>query len=212
MSTSDTRPRTRKTPEQRAGEINDAAIAIAREKGLSALTLRAVASRAGVAPGLVSHYASSMDELVARTFRELTASELDDVRTQAETESEPAARVARMISTVLSSDHDDITLVWVDAWSLGRGSAALSVAIDEQMSAWQSFIAQLIEEGRNSGVFRTDDTDAVAWQILAMIDGIAAHALTRRTDAALFAARLAQACETLVGAAPGKIAEHLPTR
>ena len=33
-----------------------------------------------------------------------------------------------------------------------------------------------------------------------------------RTDAALFAARLAQACETLVGAAPGKIAEHLPTR
>ena len=212
MSTSEVRPRTRKSPQQRSGEIHDAAISLAREQGLSALTLRAVAARAGVVPGLVAHYASSMDELVARTFRELTASELDDVRTQAERESEPVARMARMISTVLSSDHDDITLVWVDAWSLGRGSAALSAAIDEQMSAWQSFIAQLIEEGRRSGVFRTDETDAVAWQILAMIDGIAAHALTRRTDAALFAARLAQACETLVGAVPGSIGAHLPVR
>lgn len=209
MSTSDVRPRTRKSPQQRSGEIHDAAIALAREEGLSALTLRAVAARAGVVPGLVAHYASSMDELVARTFRELTASELDDVRTHAETEAEPAARMAGMIATVLSSDHDDVTLVWVDAWSLGRGSAPLSVAIDEQMSAWQSFIAQLIEDGRRTGVFRTDDTDAVAWQILAMIDGIAAHALTRRTEAALFAARLAQACETLVGAAPGTIGEHL---
>lgn len=209
MSTPDVRPRTRKSPQQRSGEIHDAAVSLAREEGLSALTLRAVAARAGVVPGLVAHYASSMDELLARTFRELTASELDDVRAQTETEAEPAARMARMISTVLSSGHNDVTLVWVDAWSLGRGSAALSVAIDEQMAAWQSFIARIIEDGRAAGVFRTEDTDAVAWQILAMIDGIAAHALTRRTDAALFAARLAQACETLVGAAPGAIGEHL---
>ena len=209
MSTSGTRPRTRKSPQQRSGEIHDAAISLAREAGLSALTLRAVAARAGVVPGLVAHYASSMDDLIARTFRELTESELDDVRTQAATETEPAARMARMIATVLSSDHDDVTLVWVDAWSLGRGSAALSVAIDAQMNAWQSFIAQIIQDGRRTGAFRTEDTDAVAWQILAMIDGISAHALTRRTDVAPFAARLAQACETLVGAAPGAIGEHL---
>ena len=212
MSTPDVRPRTRKSPQQRSAEIHDAAIALAREQGLSALTLRAVAARAGVVPGLVAHYASSMDDLVARTFRELAASELDDVRTRSETEDGPSAQLARMISTVLSSDHDEVTLVWVDAWSLGRGSAALSIATDEQMSAWQSFIAQLIDDGHRTGEFRTDDTDAVAWQILAMIDGISAHALTRRTDAATFAARVAQACETLVGAPTGAIGKHLPTR
>ncbi|WP_460796162.1 TetR/AcrR family transcriptional regulator [Microbacterium sp. GXF0217] len=212
MSTPDVRPRTRKSPQQRSGEIHDAAIALAKEEGLSALTLRAVAARAGVAPGLVAHYASSMDELVARTFQELTASELDDLRARTAVETEPVARMARMISTVLSSGHADITLVWVDAWSLGRGSATLSAAIDEQMNAWQSLIAEIIEVGRLTGAFRTDDTEAVAWQILAMMDGIASHALTRRTDAALFAVRLAQACETLVGAAPGAIGEHLPGR
>ncbi|MFB7249775.1 TetR/AcrR family transcriptional regulator [Microbacterium sp. NPDC056234] len=212
MSTPHARPRTRKSPQQRSGEIHDAALALAREEGLSALTLRAVAARAGVAPGLVAHYASSMDDLIARTFRELTASELDEVRTRAETEAEPAARMARMISAVLSSDHDDVTLVWVDAWSLGRRSATLAVAIDEQMNAWQLFIADIIRDGTRSEIFRTDDADAVAWQILATIDGISAHALTRRTDASPFALRLAQACETLVGAAAGAIGDHLPSR
>lgn len=209
MSTPGTRTRTRKSPQQRSAEIHDAAVAIAREDGLSALTLRAVAARAGVAPGLVAHYADSMDDLVVRTFRELVASELEEVRAEVALAGDPAARLARMIATVLNSGHDDITLVWVDAWSLGRGSAALGAAIDEQMGAWQAFIAEIILDGRADGVFRTDDPGAVAWQILAMIDGSAAHALTRGTDAATFAVRLAQACETLVGAEPGIIGAAL---
>jgi AcrR family transcriptional regulator len=209
MSTSGARPRTRKSPQQRSAEIHEAAIMLAQEAGLSALTLRAVAARAAVAPGLVAHYASNMDDLVVRTFRELTTSDLNDVRAKTEIVSDPAARMARMIATVLSSEHNGVTLVWVDAWSLGRGSAALSVAIDEQMNAWQSFIAQIIAHGKSTGTFQTDHTDAVAWQILAMIDGVSAHALTRRTDGARFAERLAQACETLVGAAPGIVGQHL---
>jgi AcrR family transcriptional regulator len=209
MSTPGTRIRTRKSPQQRSAEIHDAARDIAREDGLSALTLRAVAARAGVAPGLVAHYAESMDELVVQTFRELVASELDEVQAEVAVVEEPQARMARMIATVLGGDHDDITLVWVDAWSLGRGSAALGAAIDEQMAAWQVFISGLILEGAAEGVFRTDDAGAVAWQILAMIDGLSAHALTRGTDAAAFAVRLAQACETLVGATPGAIASRL---
>ncbi|WP_243229372.1 TetR/AcrR family transcriptional regulator [Microbacterium sp. CIAB417] len=211
MATSPARTRTRKSPAQRSGEIHDAALGLAREQGLSALTLRSVAARAGVASGLVAHYATSMDDLIARTFRELTAGELDDVRRQADASDDAAGRMAVLIATVLGRDHDDITLVWVDAWSLGRGSAALSAAIDEQMQAWQSYIAGIIRDGRIAGMFAVDDEEAVAWQILAMIDGLSAHALTRGTDAALFAARLAQACETLVGAAAGTIVSRLPS-
>lgn len=217
MSTPGTRTRTRKSPQQRSAEIHDAAVEIARQDGLSALTLRSVAARAGVAPGLVAHYAASMDDLVAHTFRELVASELDEVRAEVEQVDGPAARLARMIATVLSSEHDDITLVWVDAWSLGRGSDLLGAAIDEQMGAWQAFIDGIIRQGRAEGVFRaetgdevgTDESGAVAWQILAMIDGLSAHALTRGTDAATFSRRLAQACETLVGAQPGAITSRL---
>ncbi|MEV7632537.1 TetR family transcriptional regulator C-terminal domain-containing protein [Microbacterium sp. NPDC089318] len=212
MSTPAARTRTRKSPQQRSAEIHDAALAVARAEGLSALTLRSVASRAGVASGLVAHYVENMDELVARTFRELVGAELDEVKAEVALVDPPHARMARMIETVLDSSHNDITLIWVDAWSLGRGSAALAEAIEEQMAAWQTFIAEVIDEGRDAGLFSTDDSSAISWQILAMIDGIAAHALTRRTDAAAFAARLAQACETLVGARAGTIVAELSPR
>jgi hypothetical protein len=150
-----------------------------------------------------------MDGLVATVFTDLTGAELSDVRARVEASSDPAVQLATLFATVLGHDHEDVTLVWVDAWSLGRGNAPLSAAIDEQMDAWRAFLAGVVRAGRTAGLFTTDDPDAVAWQILAMIDGISAHALTRGTDPAPFTARLAQACETLVGAAPGTVTAHL---
>lgn len=47
--------RVRKSPEERRADVHGAARAIALESGLSAVTQRAVAERAGVAPGLVTH-------------------------------------------------------------------------------------------------------------------------------------------------------------
>jgi AcrR family transcriptional regulator len=58
---------TRRSAAERVAQIADAARAIAIESGLSAVTLRAVASEVGVAPALVAHYAPSMDDLVADT-------------------------------------------------------------------------------------------------------------------------------------------------
>ena len=52
MSSTSMKVRTRKSPAERSAEILAAATVLAREQGLSALTLRAVAERAGVASGL----------------------------------------------------------------------------------------------------------------------------------------------------------------
>ncbi|AMB59851.1 TetR/AcrR family transcriptional regulator [Microterricola viridarii] len=205
MSTPPPRVRTRKPPAQRSAEIFAAACALAREGGLSTLALRAVAQRAGVAPGLVAHYGSGMDNLVAAVFSELVANELVEVQTWVDTGTSSAQRLALLIDTVLGGDRDDLTLVWVDAWSLGRHNPALSVAIDTQMNAWHALLAEIITEGRRTGEFTTDDPDAIAWQLLGMLDGLSAHALARGTDSAPFIERLASAAELLVGAKPGAV-------
>lgn len=201
--------RTRKSPGERSAQIRAAASALARDAGLTALTLRAVAQRAGVASGLVAHYTASMDELVAAAFVDLVGGELDDVRALVEAAGDPASRLATLFRTVLDGDRDDITLVWVDAWSRSRDNPVLSTAIDEQMARWQALIAGIVRDGCRGDAFATDDADAVAWQLLAMMDGLSAHALARGADPAVFARRLAQAAETLIGARPGALVAAL---
>lgn len=195
--------RTRKSPAERAAEIRLSAMALAREHGLTALTLRSVAERAGVTPALVAHYSPSMDALVAEVFADVVGEELADVRTVVS--GTPGQRLARLFATILGDGRDDVTLVWVEGWAQARRNPALAAAIDEQMAAWQAFVAEIIADGCRDGEFTTDDPDAVAWQLLGMIDGLAAHALARGTGSAPFVARLARASEVLVGAEPGAV-------
>ncbi|MDL9978570.1 TetR/AcrR family transcriptional regulator [Microbacterium sp. ASV49] len=195
--------RTRKTPAARAAEIRTAAADLAREQGLAALTLRAVAERAGVASGLVAHYTESMDDVVAEAFADVVGAELADVRTIVA--DAPERRLALLFDAILGGDRRDVTLVWVEAWAQARRNPALSGAIDEQMAAWQVFVAEIISDGSRGGVFATEDPDAVAAQLLAMMDGLAAHAMARGADPAPFVARLARASEVLLGAEPGTV-------
>jgi AcrR family transcriptional regulator len=58
----------------------DGAEDILREEGYAALTSRAVAERIGVKQRLVYYYFSTMDELIAETFRRLSVRELERMR------------------------------------------------------------------------------------------------------------------------------------
>ena len=153
--------------------------AIALDDGLAALTLRAMAARAGVTPALVAHYHPAMDELVAATFVGVVSAEVEDVRAILSAEAGPTAQLAALIETLLNGSRDDVTVVWVEAWALGRRNDALAAAVREQMDAWRDVIASVIRTGVASGDFHADDPAAVAWQLLGMIDGLNAQALVR---------------------------------
>jgi AcrR family transcriptional regulator len=205
MSTTDSRARTRKAPAERAAEIVVAATALAQEGGLSALTLRAVAQRAGVASGLIAHYQPSMDDLVARVYTDLVTAEIADVRALLATASDPARRMARLLGTLLDGTREDLTVVWVEAWATARRNDALAVAVRAQMARWQELLVEIVDEGRAAGVFATDEAADVAWQIMGMVDGINAQSLVREVDPATAIAQTSRAAETLLGAAPGSL-------
>ena len=59
----------RKLPAERHGELLAKAVEISQAEGLSAVTLRRVATDLGVTPGLVSHYFSSAERLITAAFR-----------------------------------------------------------------------------------------------------------------------------------------------
>lgn len=206
MSSTSPRPRTRKAPAERAAEIVAAATAIARESGLSALTLRAVADRVGVASGLVAHYQPSMDDLVAAVYTDLVEDEISDVERLLAASRDPAQRLAALLATLMDDGREDLTVVWVEGWAMARRNVALAAAVRTQMQRWQAIVEGIIADGCREGRFTTTEPGAVAWQLIGMIDGLNAQSLARGTDTARFAARTARAAEVLVGASPGDLA------
>ncbi|WP_368497921.1 TetR/AcrR family transcriptional regulator [Herbiconiux sp. A18JL235] len=203
--------RTRLSAPERAAQLATTACELALEEGLGALTLRGLAARAGVAPGLVAHYEPSMEALVARTYSAIVAAELDEVEEllagvrSRNSDGGEVAALAVLIRTLLDPARDATTVVWVEAWGLGRRNEALASAVRDHMAAWNALVTELVEAGVASGRFSTDDPPAVARQLIGLIDGANAQAMVLHGDTAGQQLLIAQVLERMLGLAPGSL-------
>ncbi|WP_221585964.1 TetR/AcrR family transcriptional regulator [Microbacterium sp. G2-8] len=184
MSTASRQRAPRKDPAERAAEIADAARDLALEQGLSAVTLRAVGARIGVASALVAHYSAGMDDLVARAFQQIVSAELADISALLAHTEDPAARMDQLIATTLDGTREDVTLIWVESWILGRRSEPLAAVVRDAMDGWHGLVRGIIDDGLRTSAFAVDDADAAAWQVLGMIDGLNAQGLVRWGESA----------------------------
>ena len=197
---------TRRSAAERLAQIGDAARAIATESGLSAVTLRAVATEVGVAPALVAHYVPSMDDLVADTFAAVVGDELAEVIALAADRGSAADALSGVLASLLDDGRAEVTLVWVQSWSLGRRNDALAARVREQMDGWRVFLGGILERGRGAGEFRCDDPAAIAAQTLGMVDGLNAHSLVAWQDASERVRLLLRSVEALLDLPPGALA------
>jgi AcrR family transcriptional regulator len=201
----------RKSPAERSAEIADAARRLALDEGLAALTLRSIAARTGVTPALVAHYQPNMDALVAETFEVVVAAEIDEVDRLLAGLPGPRERLGALLDTLLDGSRDDVTVVWVEAWAIGRRNEALAASVRDQMDAWQAVVQGVIEDGVAGAGFETDDAAAAAWQLLGMVDGLNAQALVRWGDASDRGSMIHGAVEGMLGLPRGALgAGHHP--
>ena len=137
----------RKSPAERSAEIADAARAVAVEHGLYGVTLRSVAARIDVAPALVAHYQPNMDVLVASTFGAIVSDELAELQDLVGPLPTPSAQLADLLDTLLDGTRDDVTVIWVEAWALGRRNEALAQRVREEMDDWRAFVQGIVQAG-----------------------------------------------------------------
>lgn len=173
----------RKMPAERHGELLAAAVDISASEGLSAVTLRRVATELGVTPGLVSHYFSSAEQLITAAFREAAAADLAVALTRVAAEDTAAGQIDALMDYVLDDASLDASALWLDAWSLGRRNPALAEEANALTSQWLQCLAGIVRAGVDASEFVVADAEVAARRLLTMIDGLGAQAVVRSVPA-----------------------------
>jgi AcrR family transcriptional regulator len=169
----------RKLPAERHGELLAKAVEISAAEGLSAVTLRRVATDLGVTSGLVSHYFASAEQLITAAFKTAADADLAAARTAMAAAETPTAKMDALMDYVLDASSEDAGALWLEAWSLGRRNAPLAAQANALTDEWLECIAEVVRAGLACGEFLTTDADVAARRLLTVIDGLGAQMVVR---------------------------------
>jgi AcrR family transcriptional regulator len=185
--------------------IVDAALAVARRKGLGATSVRDVASEMGSSSGLIHHYFDSMDEVLVAAFEQVAGEDLRETQVMLERAGEPREVIAEFLRSYGPVGSDWAFQLWLDAWAEAGRRPLLRAASRELNLGWAALLENAIRAGVADGSFRCPDPAGAAWRILSLVDGLALQVVAHQTivDRADMLAWAAAAAESELGLAPG---------
>ena len=158
----------RMSAERRRDAIVDAALSVARRKGLAATTVRDVAAEMGSSSGLIHHYFETMDDVVAAAFERVAGRDLDETEAQLQEAGDPTGVVRAFLSSYAPVGEDWAFQLWLDAWAEAARRPALREVSSRLNLAWAAMLERAIRDGVASGAFRAPDPAGAAWRILSV--------------------------------------------
>jgi AcrR family transcriptional regulator len=166
----------RMNPDERRQAIVAATRAVMARQGIAATTVRDVAAELGTSSGLIHHYYSSMDDLLAEAFEQAARSDLLEVLAAVAQGRDAVDRLAIFFDTYDRGMRDGSgefgIQIWLDAWAEAARRPALRRTSRRLNEEWQNVLAGIIGDGIRAGEMRCDDIDASAWRILSLLDGL----------------------------------------
>ncbi len=147
-----------------------AAMRVALQGGLGAMTVRQIAAVAEVSTGQLHHHFTSIGELKAQAFVRLIR-EMLDIQLVAE----DACARDRLFSILGSEDGrlDPYIRLWREGQLLAGSDSDIKEAYLLTMSMWHEETVKIIRLGRESGEFRPGDSaENVAWRLIALVCGL----------------------------------------
>lgn len=169
------RPHVRVGGEARRAALIEATLDLIAEGGSEAATVRAIAVRAGVTPGLIRHYFSTKEELVAAahealmtTLTEASAAALDRLP------DDPLARLAGFVAASVAppvTDPRAVSLWSASMQQVARDPAMRAVHLETYL-AFRDRLEGLIREALRAGGRPVTDSRALAIAGNALLDGL----------------------------------------
>lgn len=161
--------------EARRAALIEATLDLIAEGGGEAATVRAIAVRAGVTPGLIRHYFSSKEDLVIAahealmtTLTETSAASLGDLPAS------PRARLAGFVAAAVSPPVTDPRAValWAAAMQSVARDPAMRAAHEATYLAFRDRLQSLIAEVLRAEGRDTSEARALAIAGNALLDGL----------------------------------------
>ena len=154
--------------------ILDAACDVIAAHGIEDVRIARIATVAGVSPALVHYHFATREALLGEAL-EHSFELLGDVRTtRADAEGWTAAqRLGWMIDQSLPFPGlgDREWRLWLELWSRAARQEELRAVAARLYERYDSWIAEAVEDGIESGEFSAADPTAVTQRLIAAIDG-----------------------------------------
>ena len=172
--------------DERREAILQAAMRVALAEGLAAMTVRRIATEAGVATGQVHHHFASGGELKSLAFVRLIRELLD-----ADVADERATWRERLHSMLGSDDgkFEPYIRLWREAQILASRDPEIKAAYVLTMEMWHHETVVIIRAGAEARAFTlTDRAENIAWRLIGLVcglDGITVLNMSEMDDAAL---------------------------
>ncbi|MBF5001624.1 TetR family transcriptional regulator [Nocardia sp. BSTN01] len=175
MTAANQRTRQRLSAEARRHQLETAAIEIVGRDGLAAATADAIARAAGVSKGLLWHYFTDFDDLMAhaarRAFTSLEAVVAADIDRDADVDDllRAAIRRAAQLPATHGAELRTIRQIVLDLGAFGGGAALR----DREYRALYARQATLLRRGQEQGQLRADlDPHLLAVTYQGMVDSM----------------------------------------
>ena len=156
--------------DERREEILQAAMRVALTEGFAAMTVRRIATEAGVATGQVHHHFASAGELKSLAFVRLIRDLLD-----AEIVGENAGWRERLHAMLGSDDggFEPYIRLWREAQILASRDSDIKGAYVLTMEMWHQETVAIIRAGAEANAFPlADQPENIAWRLIGLVCGL----------------------------------------
>ncbi|HDR2890770.1 TPA: TetR family transcriptional regulator [Enterobacter asburiae] len=156
--------------DERREDILQAAMRVALAEGLAAMTVRRIATEAGVATGQVHHHFASGGELKSLAFVRLIRALLD-----ADIVTENASWRERLHGMLGSDDggFEPYIRLWREAQILASRDPEIKSAYILTMEMWHQETVAIIQGGAEAKEFTLSDlTENIAWRLIGLVCGL----------------------------------------
>jgi AcrR family transcriptional regulator len=163
------------TASVRRAQMTAAVRRVVAEVGMEGATVKRIADKARVSPGLVNHYFGSKEEALTAALTELARDFDRQMRKISRSTSDPLDKLLGLVDISVPDNPEKLEMwtVWLEFWSQAMRKPVLRQLHRDIYNIYRQSVASVIRQGIESGVFKPADPQEVAATLIAITDGSA---------------------------------------